>query len=209
MRWYQLIGRILVGGVFAYVAAKGLTEPGAASDAVISATFPHTEYVAAAVFVLFGMGGASVVFGLASRWGLRMLALALTLCIASRAFAPAGADLMLAWSIGLLGAIIALMALPAPWPMSVDEWIANDDNHWGWPWNGARVRALVNVVRRSTAPLRTAARKLTGTAPSYTATAQSERWGRELVVHRTVRVVGGGKVLIRSVRGYVQAGGLE
>lgn len=213
MRWYLLIGRILIGGVFAYIAAKGLTEPGAASAGIMSTTFPYAEYGAPAVYTLFGLAAASILLGLASRWGLRMAALALILCAFSRMFGPNGAEWTLAWSAGTLGALIALMALPAPWPVSVDEWIANDHNDWGWPWNGARVRepigSLVRAVRSLVPALGTSVRALTRAARPSQATAQSDSQGRELVVQRSVRVVGGGKVVIRSVRGYIQTSGLE
>jgi putative oxidoreductase len=138
MRWFLLLGRLLFGGLFIWAAARHVMEASALTAAVAAHSVPYPE---AAVFIstlLLALGGSSIVLGLAPRVGLGAISLfLLAVTPIMHAFwmsdDPATRSMELSMfmkNVALLGAAIGMLAIPVPWPLSVDAWIARS-GHFG------------------------------------------------------------------------------
>ena len=131
MRWYHVIGRLLFGGVLVCAAARSVTDA-SLSLALAAHGLPYAEGVGLAAAIMLGIAGASIALGLFAQVGLRLAVLYLALAaVVQHAFwsVPEGATRSLEVAsfvhhLGLIGAAIALMALPSPWPLSLDAWLA-------------------------------------------------------------------------------------
>jgi len=127
MRWHLLIGRLLFGGVLLCAAARHLTGAGLTS-ALAAQSVPYAPWVALAATVVLALAGASIVLGSFPQVGLRLTVLYLvSAAVLQHAFwtvsdpAVRATELALfLGQVGLLGAAIALLAVPRPWPLSVD-----------------------------------------------------------------------------------------
>ncbi len=139
MRWFLLLGRLLFGGLFMWAAARHAMQANALADAVAAHSVPYPH---AAVFIstlLLTLGGGSIVLGLAPRIGLGLVSVFLVAVTPTmHAFwtiaDPAARSMELAMftkNIALLGAAMGMLAIPVPWPLSVDEWIARSGRFGG------------------------------------------------------------------------------
>jgi putative oxidoreductase len=136
MRWFLVIGRLLFGGTLVWEAAKCIQETSALTTELTarSVPYPHAAIIISAL--LLALGGSSVVLGLAPRIGLGLISLFLVVATpvlhafwtAADPVAHATELAMFVQNVALLGAALGMMAIPVPWPWSVDEWTSRSGN---------------------------------------------------------------------------------
>jgi putative oxidoreductase len=171
MRWYLLVGRLLFGGAFVFSAARHLASPSALTDAVAAHGVPYAHAVALGSALALGLGGLGVLLGLRPRFAIPLIVLVLipdTAIVHPFWTAPdaAARSLELAFvtkDLALVGAALGLLAVPTPWPLSVDAWLARHTGRTRWPWGGgasgadAGVASVLGWLRRATLGIRAAA----------------------------------------------------
>ncbi|HET8937960.1 MAG TPA: DoxX family protein [Polyangiales bacterium] len=130
MRWFLVIGRLLFGGALIWEAAKSIQEASALTTELTNRSVPYPHAATILSVWLLALGGSSVLLGLAPRMGLGLISLVLVAATpVLHAFwtvadpAARATELsMFLQNVSLLGAALGMMAIPVPWPWSIDEW---------------------------------------------------------------------------------------
>jgi len=138
MRWYLLLGRLLFGGFFLWAAATHILNVKPLTDALAAHSVPYPELALTLSTALLALGGASIVVGFMPRAGLAMIVLFLVPATFimhpfwSVADASRGTELaMFMKNVALLGAAMGLLAVPVPWPLSLDAWLTKRGGYGG------------------------------------------------------------------------------
>jgi uncharacterized membrane protein YphA (DoxX/SURF4 family) len=127
MKELFLVGRLLLGGFFLFSGAQHFTNVSAmaAYAAAKGVPFPIAAVLVAGVLLL--IAGVTIVLGIAPRVGILASAIFLVpVTIVMHAFwREDGAARMLdltnfTKNLGILGAVLMLLAVPEPWPFSAE-----------------------------------------------------------------------------------------
>lgn len=129
MRTLLLVGRLLFGGFFVFSGLNHFMNAPMLAGYAASRGVPLATVAVLLTGVLLVVGGALVIAGFAPRVGLALIALFLVgVTPVMHAFwtmdDPAARTAETAnflKNVGLLGATIAMLAIPTPWPWSVGE----------------------------------------------------------------------------------------
>jgi putative oxidoreductase len=127
-----LIGRVMLGGVYLYSGITNMIELGGRAGYAASKGLPAPAVLVALASLLLLMGGISIVAGLRPRLGVAAIVLFLipvTLVI-HNFWAAEGIQRIselhaFLGNLGLLGAALIFLAIPRPWPVSLDSWLAS------------------------------------------------------------------------------------
>lgn len=157
MRWFLLIGRLLFGGVFLFLAARHAAGMDSLAAAAAAHGVPYPELAVGVSALLLALGGASVVLGFMPRIGLGLIALYLVpvtgilhaFWTAPDASSRALELALFTKNLALLGASAALLAVPTPWPWSVDEWLSNTQRRTGGGGFQAWLLQLLAAIREA------------------------------------------------------------
>lgn len=209
MRWILLLGRLLFGGLFIWAAARYAMNAAAVASVAAAHSVPYPEIAVLAAALVLALGGSSVLLGLMPRVGLGLIALFLVGATPiMHAFWTAadpvarGTELaMFMKNVALLGAALSMIAIPVPWPLSLDEWIARS-GHAGRDLLGRMIRPLRTSFGRM--QKRTS---LTTRVKSHTRLAsrhEENPASRTLYVHRVWTTNGDASVLIEHLRGQIR-----
>lgn len=121
-----LIGRVLLGGYFLFSGAHHFTNLATLAHYAALKGVPAPEAAVAMAGVLLIVGGLSLLLGMAPRIGVAALALFLipVTVMMHQFWGETGAARMadmvnFTKNFGLLGAVLMLVAVPEPWPYSV------------------------------------------------------------------------------------------
>ena len=144
MNWLLLFGRVMFGGYFVFSGINHFIAPERLIAYAAEHSIPLPGVAVALTGVLLVVGGVSLVAGLAPRIGLGLLILFLVpgMLAMHNFWAATGPERLLEAAnfmrnLALTGACFALLALPVPWPFSVDELLRRR-----WPsWPEPRRRA--------------------------------------------------------------------
>jgi putative oxidoreductase len=129
--WMLLVGRLLFGGFFLFSGINHVTAVDSLAGYAGSHGVPSPELAVVASGLLILLGGASVVLGVAPRVGLALIVLFLVpVTFVMHAFwsvadAQARMPEMINFmkNMALTGAALGLMAVPLPWPFSLDAFL--------------------------------------------------------------------------------------
>jgi uncharacterized membrane protein YphA (DoxX/SURF4 family) len=122
-----LVGRIIVGLYFLYAGYNHFKNLGFMSGYVASKGIPAPKLAVAGTGVLLLAGGASVLLGAYPTVGIALLVIFLLgVSFTMHAFWKVadpqqrmGEQVNFSKNIALLGALLIIFAIPAPWPMSL------------------------------------------------------------------------------------------
>jgi putative oxidoreductase len=127
-----LTARVLLGGMFTFAAFSNLVDLGAKAGYAASKGLPAPAFFVTGASLLLLAGGLSIAAGFRPRLGVAAVAIFLigVTPVMHNFWALRGFEQELelhsfAGNIGLLGGAIAFLAIPRPWPMSVDRWISS------------------------------------------------------------------------------------
>jgi putative oxidoreductase len=127
-----LIARVLIGGMFIWAGFSNLADLGAKVGYAASKGLPAPAFFVTGASLLLLAGGLSIAAGFRPRLGVAAVAIFLigVTPVMHNFWALRGFEQELelhtfAGNVGLLGGAIAFAAIPRPWPMSVDRWIAS------------------------------------------------------------------------------------
>jgi putative oxidoreductase len=129
--WTLLLGRLLFGGFFLFSGVNHLTEVKSLAGYAGSHGVPSPELAVVGSGLLILLGGLSVLLGVAPRVGLALIVLFLfPVTFVMHAFwsvadAQARMPEMINFmkNMALSGAALGLMAVPIPWPFSLDAFL--------------------------------------------------------------------------------------
>jgi putative oxidoreductase len=126
-----LIGRVLIGGMFIWAGISNLADLGARVGYAASKGLPAPAFFVTAASLLLVAGGLSIAAGFRPRLGVAAVAIFLVgvTPVMHNFWALRGFEQELelhsfASNVGLLGGAIAFAAIPRPWPVSLDRWVA-------------------------------------------------------------------------------------
>jgi uncharacterized membrane protein YphA (DoxX/SURF4 family) len=129
-RFIFLVGRLLVGGVYLGAGAANLIELEGKAGYVASKGLPDPHLWVAVASVLLIIAGLSLAAGFRPRVGVGATALFLvpaTIIMhnfwAAEGLARISELHSFMGNVGLLGSALMFLAIPRPWPMSVDTWL--------------------------------------------------------------------------------------
>jgi putative oxidoreductase len=127
-----LIGRVMLGGMYLYSGITNLIELGGKAGYAASKGLPAPTVFVALASSLLIVGGLSIVTGLRPRLGVAAIALFLipVTLIMHNFWALDGMEQVIELhafqgNLGLLGAALIFLAIPRPWPVSLDSWLAS------------------------------------------------------------------------------------
>jgi putative oxidoreductase len=137
-QWTLLLGRLLFGGFFLYSGINHLTNVGQVAGYAASHGVPSPELAVIVSGLMLVFGGLSVLLGLAPRIGLALIiAFLVPVTFAMHPFwdvTNAQQRMMemvnFTKNLALTGAALGLMAVPVPWPVSVDERLGRRYPQW-------------------------------------------------------------------------------
>jgi len=129
-----LLGRLITGGYFLYSGLHHFTNLSMLSTEVARRGIPMAPAAVVIAGVLLVIGGVSLILGLVPRIGIAALVLFLVpvTLIMHPFWREVGAHRMadminFTKNFGLLGSVLMFLAIPEPWPLSVD---ARARLHW-------------------------------------------------------------------------------
>lgn len=127
-----LIGRVMLGGMYLYSGIANLLDLGGKAGYAGSKGLPVPAVFVALASLLLLAGGISIATGLRPQLGVAAIALFLI---------PVGVIMHNFWALegfqrmselhaflgnlGLLGSALVFLAIPRPWPLSLDGWLAS------------------------------------------------------------------------------------
>ena len=127
-----LIGRLLLGGMYLGSGIANLIELDRKADYAASTGVLAPAVLVTLASLLLVVGGISIATGLRPRLGVAAIALFLipVTLIMHNFWALDGMQRMselhsFQSNLGLLGGALMLLAIPQPWPLSLDTWIAS------------------------------------------------------------------------------------
>ena len=127
-----LIGRLLLGGMYLGSGITNLIELEGKAGYAASKGLPAATVLVPLASLLLLVGGISIATGLRPRLGIAAIALFLipVTLIMHNFWALDGMQRMselhsFQSNLGLLGGALMLLAIPQPWPLSLDTWIAS------------------------------------------------------------------------------------
>jgi uncharacterized membrane protein YphA (DoxX/SURF4 family) len=127
-----LIGRLLLGGMYLWSGIANLIELDGKTGYAASKGLPAPAVFVTLANLLLLAGGISIAMGLRPRLGVAAIALFLipVTLIMHNFWALDGMQRIIdlhsfQGNLGLLGGALMLLAIPRPWPLSLDTWIAS------------------------------------------------------------------------------------
>jgi putative oxidoreductase len=125
-----LIGRVMLGGMYLYSGIINVIELGGKAGYAASKGLPAPAVFVTLASLLLVVGGISIVGGLRPRLGVAAIVLFLipVTLIMHNFWALDGVQRMselhaFQGNLGLIGAALMFLAIPRPWPMSLDNWL--------------------------------------------------------------------------------------
>lgn len=125
-----LIGRLLLGGMYLWSGIANLIELDGKAGYAASKGLPAAVVFVALASLLLLAGGISIATGLRPQLGVVAIALFLipVTLIMHNFWALTGMQRIVELhsfqgNLGLLGGALMLLAIPRPWPLSLDNWI--------------------------------------------------------------------------------------
>jgi len=126
-----LIGRLLLGGMYLWSGIANLIELDGKAGYAASKGLPAAAVFVALASLLLVAGGISIATGLRPQLGVAAIALFLipVTLIMHNFWALDGMQRIVELhsfqgNLGLLGGALTLLAIPRPWPLSLDKWIS-------------------------------------------------------------------------------------
>jgi putative oxidoreductase len=207
MRWILLLGRLLFGGLLIWAAARHAMDASTAVAAATAHSIPYPEVIVLIATLALALGGASVLLGLMPRVGLGLIALSLIGTTSMmHAFwtvvdpaARSAEFAMFTSNTALLGAVMSMLAIPLPWPFSLDEGIARSGRlgHDLWGRITRSLRTAFSCTQGQTASPARVKSSTTQASPH----AESQL-SHTVYVDRVWTTSDGGSVLIQHLSGY-------
>ena len=126
-----MLGRLMVGGMYLWSGITNLMELSAKAGYAASKGLPAPAVFVTLASLLLIAGGISIATGLRPRLGVTAIALFLVpvTLIMHNFWALDGVQRIMELhsfqgTLGLLGGALMVLAIPRPWPLSLDSWIA-------------------------------------------------------------------------------------
>jgi len=127
-----LIGRVMLGGMYLYAGITNVIALGGTAGYAASKGLPAPAVFVALASLLLVVGGISIVTGLRPRLGVAAILLFLipVTLVMHNFWAVEGIQRMIELhafqgNLGLIGAALIFLAIPRPWPASLDSWLAS------------------------------------------------------------------------------------
>jgi putative oxidoreductase len=127
----MLIGRLLIGGLYLWSGISNFVELNGKAAYAASKGLPAPAVFVALASLLLMVGSLSIVTGLRPQLGVAAIALFLipVTLIMHNFWVLDGIQRItelhsFQGNLGLLGSVLMLLAIPRPWPLSLDHWIA-------------------------------------------------------------------------------------
>jgi putative oxidoreductase len=127
-----LLGRVMLGGIYLYSGIANMIELQGKAGYAASKGLPAPAVFVTLASLLLLVGGISIVAGLRPRIGIGALVLFLipVTLVMHNFWALEGIPRMIELhafqgNLGLIGAALMFLAIPRPWPLSLDGWLAS------------------------------------------------------------------------------------